>query len=495
MKYFHQHKKQDKAELYLVKAWERTRSIEESSQILLLAKNIDALEKISNIDIKIKNAPGTIHQFTTLATFLEKEGKSDLATLLLKRSISNALSKDDLEKIIRLAIELSHDDVFEYIQKRVLEIMDKTMDAISFVDFLLDNDRREDGVALFSAIATKSLRKSRKKTEHSLLFIQLAMKRRLLEEAAQLAIQYIATHKNDSFNVYVNSDYPFASKNGLPDPDQISLPLFYGLINEELGMFSKAERMYLSAALRSLDIVVTSSGRELPATLNEFNLLGRIWMKEGRVELLAKLDQAYSILETNALKTRRQQKKRQQLGDRLTRLNALQKESNEWEANVKKQREIWQSKNNQYRLAQEEQLKKRIAAVETEIIEIQKSLNKVTRKLYWSLPGTVVMILTMILLMAGCAVLSWQHANRCSNQKAYAWVTRFIELNGWVRVFSILGVLFGFFLICFGQFWQFPQTISENTRKRRLNDPVSSDPKPMVSKDTEKREDTPDKES
>ena len=112
-----------------------------------------------------------------------------------------------------------------------------------------------------------------------------------------------------------------------------------GLINEDINKLSKAENLYMQAVINSLAVVNDSYGDELPQTLNEYFLLGRLWQQEQRTKLLLSLDRVYTLLEQRVLVNLKDKERKVLLHEQLSRLEQLHEEKKQLQKQLDQQKE------------------------------------------------------------------------------------------------------------------------------------------------------------
>jgi hypothetical protein len=334
--------------------------------------------------------------------------------------------------------------------------------ALGFVDYLLQQKRPEDASRLFDDITTaiKTVRKRNRK------FISLmvecardALRRGLKKQAADIVLELTYTKPREAaYSVYVELEEDFLkSLPEVPDRDMVAIPLFHGLIDEDMNRLSDAEKVYMQAVIYSLNKVNTSYGDHIPATLNEFYLLGRLWQNDDKINILASLDRVYTLLEKKVLEEIKEKERQRVLGAPLDQLADLQKQRERQRATIEEEDRKMAERKKEL----EQQQQEMIAGARAELAQESRELSLLTARVVTKTLATLVIQIVLLGLLIGCAVLAWRYSQRMREQKTYAFVTRYVELNGWLRVFSLLDILTGFGLILVGQFFQLFQKINE----------------------------------
>jgi hypothetical protein len=219
----------------------------------------------------------------------------------------------------------------------------------------------------------------------------------------------------------------------IPDPEKVSIPLFYGMLNEELNFDDKAESAYVRVVLRSLQQISASYGYSMPESLNDFHLLGRLWETEHKVDLLNKLDEVYALLEDRHLAALRQRND-VDLDALKSRLDGLRINNSQQSAAIK-------------------------------ALEAEKSA--ASREVTTRIIAAVVTISFLILVLVICLINGYRYARGLSAHKAYGFVAKAVETLGWIRVMSVIGVVTGLLTVIVAQLLLIFQRIHEDLSTQR----------------------------
>lgn len=371
----------------------------------------------------------TVKDLVDLAVFFINNGKGELATEALSKAIGKAQNINDIIYLVEFAVTEKKDKVIEELTKKVTLVAKDFEESLKVVDVFLRHNRKEDAITVFSAMDDQVNRSTKDYSAKLLFLINTALERNLLEQAIKTTSKLSLFLGESSYTYNVPPSFALNSYRGLEDPDKVSLPLFYGLLNEELNFNGKAEISYIRAVLYSLEQILKSYGYESPDTLNAYHLLGRTWIKENRWELIQKLDGVYTSLEDQFLQ-RRTILYDEQFSGKKMELERLQKISEE--------------KSN-------------------EIIALKKDSFKSFVKLIITSVNTGVVVLFLLAILIGCIILAKKYSDSLTEHKMFGFTSKFVELTGWVRIMTIIGAVSGLVTVLFAQLLQIIQKNHENT--------------------------------
>lgn len=412
-------------------------------------------------------------QIISLSEFLSEQGLQASAEKTLKRAISNAKTTEDLlelgnflyskgkqaegieayvkasryaqlpQQIVLVAKTWSGHgltvpesfltDLNEKYRKAG-KSRDKTLldYQLELVGVIYRNNRVENAVQLFSNILS-SQQKTELKTYSQLLDFALA--NRWYEQATAVVRNLVRKLPSEQrFEVKLRPSVKLKTEEGLPDQTKLSLPDLYGMLNEEQGFDDKAITSYINSIQHSLNNIQISMGYEAKYNLNNFFLLGRQYKKSGNTEMLAALDATYTLLEEQ----------------RLAQLKLLNEDE------IKNMQSIVDDEHSRI-----EELKQEIDRLKG---RHKNTLWKTTFQTI-SLVGT---FLFLIILLIGCIVWAIDYSRQQSSNKLSAFSAKFLEVFGWVKIYSILGALSGMLFVLVGQTWVIFQRKHEEFKALRI---------------------------
>lgn len=475
--YYFKAGKTDKVRKLLTRALNKCENV---SDLIIVAQECvtkETKDVFKKIPAKAAKLYGSPEQMVALAKIFHGQGESAQVTASLQRAVNKSSTMSQLENITRAAIDFQQGQLIDKINEKVILLnrdLEKTVQdkrfkkaykqCIAFVDFYFSLNRKEDATNLFEAIV-KKVKQGRKIDTISFTLIDIskdALQRGLTQQAAKIAF-YLTMKVKPREKVYSTyfkmHDDLLQSMHGLPDRDLVSIPLYNGLINEDINLLGNAEKVYMQSIWFSLDKINQSYGDNLPDTLNDFFLLGRLWQKDNRTNVLKTLDRVYVLLENRALELLKEKERNRLLHEPLALLVTLKKQRQQQLAIINEQ----DSDLEQRKIDFDRRRQEMIAEAKIDLSKQREELTALTTKTILKTVATIALQIIFIGLMIGCFILAWKYSQRMKEHKTYGFLTRFLELNGWLRIFSVLGVISGIGLVVISQLFQIFQKIHELT--------------------------------
>lgn len=370
----------------------------------------------------------TVEEFVELSAYLLNIGKEDKGADALERALSRVRNINELILVAKAVFNAGKDNLVEKIIKKT-ELISKFQSKIQVVDFFIEHGRKEEAILVFSEMIKSVKYNTRDKIKKLLFLIDAALERNFITQAIKATERLFMNLGKKKYDYQIEVGHQLKSAKNLPDLDKITLNQFYGMLNEELDYIDKAESQYIDNIINSLRDILQSYGYELPDSLNDFYLLGRIWKREKRGDAIEQLDRLYTIIENQFLK----------------------------------QYEIINDSNVKELRVNMEEKKATLKQLLAEIQKTKKYVNKINRKLIAQMVSIIGIITLLIAIIIGCLVISFEYAKKLSLHKTYGFVSKFFEMTGWVRVLSLLGIVSGLMSILITQFFQILQCTQENT--------------------------------
>ncbi len=372
----------------------------------------------------------TVSELLELSKHLFGKNEFDKGNQALDMAWKKVKSTDELLQVLTFAIESDRDELITKIAEEVGRFSNNLTERLKVVDLFLNNQRKEEAITVFSKMINDVNRSSGQKKDHFLYLIDAALERKLLPQARNATnLLFMQVQDHMAFSIPMGQKLESAA--GIPDKDKITLPQFYGLLNEEQMIFDEAESAYINDLMWSLDQILKSYGYSFPDSMNSFYLLGRTWVRENRAELLKRLDTIYSIIEEQFI-NEQELVEQQQLSDLKSKIEALEKDF-------------------QQATQKSSQATKRLA--------------KTKRKMVIQMASTSATVLFLILVSIGCIVISFNYARSLTRCKSFGFAGKLVETTGWVRVLTVFGIPSGFIAVISAQFLELIQQNQENTRK------------------------------
>jgi hypothetical protein len=375
-----------------------------------------------------------------LSTFLFDNGENDKGTDALEQALNSVKTTNDLLLVTETAIKAQKDQIIDQVTRKT-ELISDLSQRLKFTDIFLEYHRKEEAISVFAEMIKDVRSNTPNKIEQLIFLIDAALNRDFIPQAVnatQRLFLYLGQKKND---FPMNIGMKLESAKELPHKDKITLPQFYGMLNEELEYTDKAEEQYIDSINLSLRHILESYGYDLPDSLNDYYLLGRIWTKKNKNDLIGQLDRVYSIIEEQFI----QQQTLALEGNLETLQNKIKQKNKEGK-----------------------ELSDKIQSSE------RQNANQ-SRELTVRILSLTATLILFVCIIVGSLILSYQYAKQLTHQKTYGFITKFLEISGWVRVITILGALSGFLAIIFAQFFQILQGIQENTFQPTYQKNISSD--------------------
>jgi len=409
-------------------------TIQDMKSLLRLADYLNAHEMQPSskkiLDIAIIKAKSVDALVELSRYFYEKKDPNKASAALLK-ALRASKNINDILLIANEAILQKNDHVIKKVAEEVPFVTYRISEYFQLVDVFLNNGRKENAAAIVDNMISKIKSSTSNYRSKLLAIIDETLRRNLLEQTIR-AVNKLSMYMGEkAYDFRINEHFSLKSAEGLPNTSYLTLPVFYGLLNEELSFIDKAEDVYILATIASLKKILKSYGYNLPESLNEYYLLGRIWLRTDKEELLSHLDEVYTTLEIHLLK-QLEKKNKALLKEKRKKLALLE---DEYSA-----------------LVQEKQT-------------LRSTLSEERKKLIFTALHTVSLTFFVLAIIAGCLIKSSQYSKGLSSQKTYGFLTKFIEVSGWIRIMSILAIPSGLAGVFIAQLMQLPQQIHEQVFK------------------------------
>jgi len=466
----------------LAKALKKARKL---ADVILVAESCQQHHEDKVFDLipaKMKKLKGAVGDYLQLAKIFSQQGKNDQVGILLERAVGTVNDPHELKKVTEVVIELGQDGLMDGVRKRLLAIFGPDLQqnftskrykkslagALDFVDFLLANGRKEDAGLLFTDIFDK-VRKNKKVSvaylEEMIELSRQALERDLKTQAENIAFRLtmsVRPRRTIFKKYFIFKDTGLNSAQGLPDDELLSIPIYQGLIDEDIDQLSKAETVYMQSVLFSLLSINDSYGNKIPRILNDYYLLGRLWQRENRTEALTSLDRVYTILESKILDSMKDQLRAKLLKEERDRLVQLSGQREQQLAEIARVKENFEKRRQELERRRRELTDKAWHKLDLQ----KKALTVLMARTVSKVLATLVFLLAIMALVIGCFRLAWRYSQRMREHRTYAFFSRFLELNGWLRIFSVIGFPSGFTLVLVSQFFQIFQKIHEISLQR-----------------------------
>lgn len=388
---------------------------------------VDSVREALDRAIKIAKDETALLQ---LCKYFIKKGKHNDAAQSLSKAISKTQSREKLLELIKFAASHQMGDALNQGIEKMPKMSPSLEDYFQLSDYLLGHQRVEQSSKIITmGIDNISIRKRQKNYIDSYLkAVRLASARENYTQAVtatERLYRYlgnnVSSFKVPLSNVSINREY-------LPTNEAISLPTFYGSLQQESGFADRAEEAYIEAVTQ-----LSNQAQEtfrLETGLNDLFYLWQFYKAKEDYQTLEKLDTIYSLLEEQNLQ-------RLHL-DHQQRMRDLTKE-------------VATLKENQV---------------------ITTNQKKYTGLLYSTITH-ILSGLSTICLLALLLYYCYKNARLYSQQslvlKTYAFGIKFIENIGWSYCMTIVGFVYGIIIVFISQFFQIGhQQLGVSLRKEKL---------------------------
>jgi tetratricopeptide (TPR) repeat protein len=203
-------------------------------------------------------------------------------------------------------------------------------------------------------------------------------------------------------------------------PQDIRLSVFLGLLDQVLGRREPAEKLFSETVNAEVERMLRRAGYQLQGNLNHFFYLKNIWVQLHQEQNLEKLLPLYIYLQEEYLKNldRQQRQKVRAIQEKITILKQ-----------------------------QQEEQEKTLAGLNSEIRRLQF-------RLFLNSMKYLTVLLVILLILIGCGVKAYYHAETVTTYKTFAFLGKYLECLGWVLCFSLILVAPGVTLLLGGQLAQ-----------------------------------------
>lgn len=386
-------------------------------------------EKILGYAIQRANS---VNDLVRLSQYFFEQQAADKSGESLEKALDRARSIDEVLILIDTALDVGKDQIIGKIVIAADSVTNDVQAQMKVIDLLLQKNRKEEAVNLFSRIIRDSVSRDEESVDTLLFVIDAALKRNLLPQATdatETLIFILGLHQAKNYPIQAGSS--LKSAQGIPNQNAITLPQFLGLIKEEQGQTDKAEEAYIFSVLDSLNSILQSYGYNFPDSLNDFFLLGRNWANSNRSDLIGQLDRVYGMIEKECIK--------QQTSQHDERLTDLKKEV--------------------------EDLRKATAEQRDSIATTQRLASRAMVKLVLQSLSAVATVVFVLAALIGCILLAYRYSQELTMARTFGFFVKFVEISGWLQILSILGAVTGLASVLLAQALLMLQMIQENTRR------------------------------
>lgn len=385
----------------------------------------DSSKKVIDRAIKVSKH---YHELIKLSGYLLKRGMINEAYSAAERAIFSTRELNTLKEIIGFTIDKKMFNQLNTAIERYISFCRKTKDFLNLSNFLyrkqmIENASKVINVAILNSWNIKSL------TEIS----RFALKKKNYELAIS-AIEKCFKISNKSWTYPINSPMILEISKYIPTEEQITLPVYLGIIQQKVGFFEKAKVSYETGGGIEFSKVIDSFGFEIKGNLNNLFYLKQFWVLNKEFDKLKNLKPFYSLLEEKYL-------------------NFLENKNN---------KEIVQLEEKIKNLNQDHEKKT------NSIIELYNNVFQENSKLSLHIMRLIAFIILMILVTVVVIIKSIQAARKVSVYKFFAFAGKFISVSGWLSIFAVINLPLGIVMVLIGQAMQIFQKIQQDREKNKV---------------------------
>lgn len=404
--------------------------IENMDDLLGLSEHLRSVAMEASADnlidaaIARKNSVGGL---VSLAQYFYRHQQVSKAEDALGKAANQANSTAEIMQVAGFALDHQREDIL----KRLLDKLTMSPEArVGVVDLLIRANRRELAANTLGE-AIGAIKKSTRDYDKKLRYLIDAALSRNMNEQALVALNKLSLYLGrQAYSAYISLPPTMQPSFDLSERSRISIPLFYGMLNQHMGFRDRAESAYERVVVDSLGVLIDSYGYQAPDTFNEFDLLTQSWIDHDDQQLLGLLDQVISELN---------QRRRDQENAQLQTIQlSLNKEVEAAKA----------------QLASAEQRRSTLSA---EVSRLQEQSRQIAREAQFESIASFTRILFSILVLSICFAKGYQYASKLPAQKTYGFITKALEVLGWIRILSVIGAISGLLTVFLTQLLQLLQ--------------------------------------
>ena len=369
-----------------------------------------------------------------LSQFFIDQGNPYEAAQAIKKAISKTRSKVQLIELIKYSAENKMENALDQGIDKTVEISIPLEDYFELVDYILQQQRVEQASNMLSIAINNISRNAENFTEKMLLAANMASKRGMHIQAIHALERLSSYLKAGASNFRVPlSLLPF-EKGNVPADEDISLPVYYGILQQKSGYTDKAETSYRLAAMRALNQMQVNFNLE--KSLNDFFYLRELYKGKGDYKTLQKLDFIYSLLEQEYLQDLKKNHK--------LKINEFSKEI--------------------------KSLQEQLSKPDEHINTLNTSINKLIFSIILHILSGISVTCLLAFMLYYCYRSARRDYQKSISVKTYAFLVKFTENIGWVYCVTIVGIIYGIGLVFMGQYFQISHKALESALRNKKSD-------------------------
>jgi hypothetical protein len=359
-------------------------------------------------------------ELVAVARVLYDRGEEQYGGNALKAAAQAARDLQSVYLVIEEASKHKADEVVIAAGQRGIGIAREIKEQMDVVDTLRSRGQRTAaGKAFEAAVAGVGAGESRR-LERLLELVDQGVAREMYPEALK-AVERLAIMLGGGARAFEVEVPPALSKNVPKQDDKVLLRTLYGALQDRSGAVDKARESFESAVAQRLRKIIDTYGYEVPIRVNDYFFLRELLERTGDNAAMARLDPVYQYMETAVR-------------------SGLEKEQGASREEILKQK-----------MAAVESAESRVESARRELAEAKAERNKRRLEFVLQTLRLFALIALGIILLGGAVYRASICAKEASSLKSFGFAGKLVESIGWVRTFTVVGVIEGLLGVVFGQ--------------------------------------------
>jgi tetratricopeptide (TPR) repeat protein len=371
------------------------------------------------------------------------KGQANRANPVVSKAVASVASLEQAEAAVEVALASDDPGLLTALLARSAEVLRDVDEYFALSDLLIERGRKQAGERFVAGLIdsmgrdqTMLLDGRSVEATNALAYISIqCLARGRVEQAADAAQKLAVLLGPARFSYVMPIPESDPLVRGLHDPSNVTLLLYYGLLNERMGLHDKALTVYRQGAADLVEMLVDSNGLDYHHLLNQMVLLGGALKRAGDTRTLALVDELLVSLEALDITDR--------------------------------ERQI---------AVPEAALRQSIQSLEEQVAGLQQAAaDEKARDDGWlaKLHGGFALVLRFVLLLtlpllvlAGILAVALRYMSSMRNHRIHAFVAKVFESVGWVYTLTLVGIPIGLPLVFVAQGMMMNQRVEEALAQR-----------------------------
>lgn len=375
----------------------------------------------------LKEACAVAHgsdQVISLAKYLLKNHRNSELAAIIKQAIERTQKLRNVMPLLKFCIENGLTEETSLSINRAMETSRSVEDDLTLARFLFEKGRKQ--------ACANVLAQAREKATSLPLLMEIsnaAKEQGFLSSAIKCVERAILVDRKKALDYQLPPPHLLDASRSLPSLKSISLPTYLGILQQVEKKLEKADFFYKFALMEEINAIIRSYGYKITGNINEFYYLKQLWT-ETHSENLKFLLPIYAHLQENMLEK-----------ERITEEKEIGVLSEQVEQLKKKRAELLETRD----------------AAKSRVVQVSIAVS------LYSLRDLAI-VLTIIIILTGCAIKGVQAAKAASDFKFFVFFWKFLESIGWSTCFSVAGIPFGIPLVVVSQLLIMIQFIQQQSK-------------------------------